>query len=354
MKKDVVTISIILIVACCMLGIKAYGINNRERTANEAPVKKYLSLTKKTITANNAAEVHANDKTDKQDSKYAGMKECVDCHSSAANSFVKSVHGKHVDPRTPAAKHECESCHGPGNEHTKAEEDANVEGVLLGPIVTFGAKAKTPIKKQNETCLECHATSKTHILWQGSTHEVRGLACASCHKVHGSHPKLLAKPDEMTLCTQCHLRVKGDIQKPSHHPIREGELTCSNCHNTHGSVGNKLISANTVNEKCYQCHADKRGPFLWPHAPAVENCLNCHTPHGSQHDFLLESRPPWLCQRCHNGEGHQGIMQTLNMFPPATASSVYKLRPQLYNRSCWQCHVAVHGSNSPSGNTFLR
>jgi hypothetical protein len=31
------------------------------------------------------------------------------------------------------------------------------------------------------------------------------------------------------------------------------------------------------------CHAEKRGPFLWEHAPSVENCANCHEAHGSIH-----------------------------------------------------------------------
>ena len=52
----------------------------------------------------------------------------------------------------------------------------------------------------------------------------------------------------------------------SHMPIREGKITCSDCHNPHGSVTEKLIRQASVNEVCYTCHAEKRGPFLWEHA----------------------------------------------------------------------------------------
>ncbi len=43
-----------------------------------------------------------------------------------------------------------------------------------------------------------------------------------------------------------------------------------------------------MNETCYTCHADKRGPFLWEHQPVNEDCTNCHTPHGSNITPLLK------------------------------------------------------------------
>lgn len=278
--------------------------------------------------------------------KFATAESCVECHAGKVKSFEHTLHGKKTDARTPAAQHACDTCHGSGVAHADGDEDK--------PPILFGPKSRLSIREQNDVCLKCHETSRNHVFWQGSVHETRNVGCVSCHQVHGSNPKLMAKPDQTELCTKCHIRTKSEVQMAFHHPIREGAINCSDCHNPHGTVADKLVTANVVNEKCYQCHADKRGPFLWNHAPVSENCLNCHNPHGSRHDNLLTARGPLLCQRCHSGEGHQGILYTTNMFPPATASSVYKLRPQLYNRSCWNCHVAIHGSQSPSGNTFLR
>src|SRR6185295_13376446 len=83
-----------------------------------------------------------------------------------------------------------------------------------------------------------------------------------------------------------------------------GKVKCSDCHNPHGSTGEKMLVGNSVNETCYKCHAEKRGPFLWEHAPVAESCLNCHKPHGSTNEKLLIVRKPMLCQQCHSQSQH--------------------------------------------------
>ncbi len=117
----------------------------------------------------------------------------------------------------------------------------------------------------------------------------------------------LAKLTEMDTCFQCHKNKRAEIWRTSHMPVREGKITCSTCHNPHGSYTEALLKEATVNDGCYKCHAEKRGPFLWEHAPVRENCLNCHDPHGSINDFMLKISRPRLCQQCHaNLTGHPG------------------------------------------------
>jgi DmsE family decaheme c-type cytochrome len=118
-------------------------------------------------------------------------------------------------------------------------------------------------------------------------------------------------------------------------PLREGKMVCTDCHNPHGSATAGLLRANSINDNCYKCHAEKRGPFLFEHAPVRENCLNCHDPHGSVNEYLLKVARPRLCSECHAAFGHG-----LNSGP---------LVVQGIGRSCQNCHTEVHGTNSPSG-----
>jgi DmsE family decaheme c-type cytochrome len=126
-------------------------------------------------------------------------------------------------------------------------------------------------------------------------------------------------------------------------------MNCGSCHNVHGSTNVKLLKAGTtIDESCTSCHADKRGPYLWEHAPVSESCVTCHDPHGSNNDRMLISKQPFLCQRCHVTSRH-----------PPTVYDGYLLNNsqnanKIYGRSCTVCHQLVHGSNSPSGKTLLR
>jgi DmsE family decaheme c-type cytochrome len=104
-----------------------------------------------------------------------------------------------------------------------------------------------------------------------------------------------------------------------------------------------MLSGGFVEEACYRCHADKRGPFLWEHAPARESCLLCHDPHGSSHRSLLVSRAPYLCQRCHVNVQHPSLLFDLGRVGGRGAAA---RAPEV---ACLTCHPAVHGSNHPSG-----
>ena len=126
-------------------------------------------------------------------------------------------------------------------------------------------------------------------------------------------------------------------------------MSCSSCHNVHGSTNVKLLKAGTtIDESCVSCHAEKRGPFLWEHAPVSDSCTTCHDPHGSNNDRMLVAKQPFLCQRCHVTSRH-----------PPTVYDGYVLQTtqnanKIYGKSCVSCHQQVHGSNAPGGKAFLR
>src|SRR5712692_5527070 len=268
---------------------------------------------------------------------YVGSAVCAQCHFNRFESYQNSPHSFKADPRTPASRFECETCHGAGSAHVQGGGGRGVGGLR-----NFGAAM--PPQAKNAVCLECHTRGPV-ALWAGSTHADRKMACTTCHQIHGGNAKLLAQPSQPQLCIQCHQQIRSALMKPSHHPIREEKMVCTSCHNPHGTQTDKLIAANSVNEKCLECHAEKRGPFLWEHPPVRESCLNCHDPHGTSHEPMLLVRKPQLCQRCHSNAQHAGGLYALSLQDRASGRPVYGSASQLLYRSCTNCHVMVHGSN---------
>ena len=202
-------------------------------------------------------------------------------------------------PRDAKEKLGCESCHGPGKQHAESGGDER------GALIYFSKKTKTPVAERNAACLQCHEkTART--LWKGSVHETRDVACTSCHTL--MHPESergnLKKQSVMQTCARCHATQVAKQTHYSHMPIAQGKMDCTACHNPHGSPNEKLLVASSVNEVCFACHAEKRGPFMWQHPPVVESCANCHDPHGTAHEKMLKVTRPRLCQQCHASSGH--------------------------------------------------
>ncbi len=278
--------------------------------------------------------------------KYKDIDTCIDCHDED-NEFpvfpiFKTRHGIAADARTPFAESQkqCEACHGPGDGHAKSKKKKN------GTIINFGKKAWTPVKDQNEKCLSCHQ-NQARVAWKGSSHEFADVACASCHSVHAQRDPILDKRRQDEVCLTCHAKERAKFLQPSHHPVKEGRMACTDCHDVHGGHGSGAQVKATQRDKCVSCHAEKRGPFLWEHAPAAEDCLLCHTPHGSVQAALLKKRPPLLCQECHSA-AHAGMRLD------GAALGALSQRAFLGAKGCVNCHSQVHGANHPSGATMFR
>ena len=272
-----------------------------------------------------------------------GADSCLKCHDEdneyPVMPLFKTRHAVATDPRSPFANDQCESCHGPGGEHEKKVKGDEQKA----PIINFGKDAWTPPEAQNARCLTCHQNHQ-RIEWQGATHEFNDVACASCHKVHVARDPVMDSRGQAEVCYSCHASQRAKFHQLSHHPVGEGQMTCSECHNVHGEDGTGLMVAASVREKCTSCHAEKRGPFLWEHAPASEDCTLCHVTHGSNLPALLKKRPPQLCQQCHAPAGHPSVSYDGSRIPS----------PFLGVKGCLNCHSRMHGTNHPSGVSPLR
>ncbi|MDH3450780.1 MAG: DmsE family decaheme c-type cytochrome [Gammaproteobacteria bacterium] len=277
-----------------------------------------------------------------------GADTCLRCHDEDSEYPVlpifKTKHARIADERTPFAQLQCETCHGPVGEHGKRKLK---KGEERQPMLYFGINAAAAREEQNGICLDCHR-NQSRIAWHGSAHELADVDCASCHKVHAAQDQVLTTTGQPEVCYPCHTKARADFYKPSVHPVRFGQLACSDCHSPHASMTDALMAAPTLNQTCYTCHAEKRGPFLWEHAPVAEDCALCHTAHGSVHPALLTRRPPLLCQQCHSQLGHPSVARSPAGLADGMPSGF------LLAGSCLNCHSQVHGSNHPSGVKLMR
>lgn len=271
---------------------------------------------------------------------YLGPEVCADCHADKMHTMQHNPHGVSSDPHSPFGRNGCETCHGPGMLHF--ETDGNC-------IVSMTGRFGESVEQRNEVCLTCH-NSGNRLHWRSSIHEAEDLACVSCHSIHKPND-VIERQSQKEVCFRCHKRIRSEIVRASSHPIRDNKVICSDCHNVHGSAGPSSLKQLSVNENCYSCHAEKRGPFLWEHYPASEDCTLCHRVHGSNHPSLLNKQGPQLCQQCHSGVAFSGGRHIGRFLDDGTNTGRARLSLGV---NCANCHSKVHGSNHPSGAALQR
>ena len=205
--------------------------------------------------------------------KYVGMDTCTACHEDEAKEFQLSTHARISIPGDETTAQGCEMCHGPGSIHA---DNGGGKGTIINP------------RKQPEVCFSCH------------------------------------------------LDKKAEFRLPYRHPVLEGHMSCSDCHSAHGPEVRpwSTTTLKDINEACFKCHKEQRGPFVWEHEALREGCTTCHKVHGSIQDKMLIARDSNLCLRCHTQTDYprMGKNSHSGRIPSGTCFSA-------------GCHVGVHGSN---------
>lgn len=273
---------------------------------------------------------------------YVGSEACQACHEEISKAFNRNPHAVVEKVASRGFKGQaCESCHGPGSKHAESVAAADI----VNPARQAAADA-------DRSCLKCHVNQPGQVNRIQSGHAKGQVSCVGCHTMHkagpggneaGYAPHKAAGINRQ--CASCHAPVWAEFQRPHRHKLPENGMSCVDCHNPHGSVLPRLMNTATANEKgCLKCHGDKRGPFIFEHAPVrLEGCQTCHEPHGSANPRLLTRHEVrFQCLECHtNNPPAAAATQNsqLGGFPPA----FHDLRSPRY-RNCTICHVKVHGS----------
>jgi tetratricopeptide (TPR) repeat protein len=232
-------------------------------------------------------------------------------------TFNTSCHGCHVsqlstnyDPKTDAYHTvwaepgiNCETCHGPAEEHIRAAKAAP-KGQPLPELEIISAKAMTP-EQRNHLCASCHAKATIPLT--------------------ASYPPGERFGDHFDLVT---------LENPDYYPdgrdlgenytytswlmspcARSGRLDCTHCHTSSGRY--RFREEAKANNACLPCHGERvrNAPAHTRHKPdgAGNQCVACHMPttsfarmNRSDHSMLpptpaatLAYKSPNACNVCH-------------------------------------------------------
>ena len=201
-------------------------------------------------------------------------KTCIECHQSdPVKQIFLTKHADASNPDTPAAKEQCESCHGPSAAH------ANFP--LQVKNFRFGDSSDNSKQEQNKVCLECHQ-DEARKDWHGGVHDKGELSCANCHTLHREMDPLMDDTRSGIACIGCHKDKRAQQHIKGLHLIENGKVGCSDCHNPHAKLDTKL---------CVNCHEQDQQTLATQSQKAQ-----------SFHATMIEKKMP--CLECHRGVAH--------------------------------------------------
>ncbi|NIO04187.1 MAG: tetratricopeptide repeat protein [Proteobacteria bacterium] len=188
---------------------------------------------------------------------------CYRCHASQLTSnYDLETDTYHTVWAEPGIN--CETCHGPGDEHIRVCKEAPKGTVPKDLKITRGGRDFT-VKQNNEACAPCHAKmapittsfspgdryfdhyelttlehhdfypdgrdlgeNYTYTLWRMSPCAKSGqLSCFHCHTSSGRYKQ---KKEPNKSCMPCHQERVENATEHSHHPAESPGNKCISCH----------------------------------------------------------------------------------------------------------------------------
>ncbi len=242
-----------------------------------------------------------------RDRQYTFNTSCYGCHvSQLKNNFDLASNTYQTNWKEAGIN--CETCHGPAQEHINAARLAKQKGIDLDSIKLIVTKTFTP-EQHNSSCATCHAKMRpitasyhpgdpfydnfdlitlentdfypdgrdlgenyTMTSWQmNACQQNSKLHCVTCHTSSGRYR---FKNDDLVeankACTSCHEENGRFYEKHTHHPLANTSPQCIQCHMPTTRFGNMVRSdhsfrppmpAATIKFKspnaCNLCHTDE-------------------------------------------------------------------------------------------------
>jgi predicted CXXCH cytochrome family protein len=260
---------------------------------------------------------------------------CISCHSTAGQPR-QDPKSKVLSTRTAELGIACEACHGPAEEHIRANLDpARRYGLhsSSGPDPTIFNPRRRNHVQSSEVCGQCHAIrhnlhkdqwNKEGVsFWPGESIESK----APLVRYDGANLDAPGNEKKRSLMEGCfwpdgQVRVSGrDFSAMAASGCyQRGEISCLSCHSMHQYQSNnhQLARGMEGNQACLQCHGDYAAK-LEQHTrhragSSGSLCYNCHMPYTTygllkgirSHTInspsvrsSLDSGRPNACNLCH-------------------------------------------------------
>jgi tetratricopeptide (TPR) repeat protein len=230
---------------------------------------------------------------------------CYGCHVSQMST--------NYDPRTdryatvwtePGIN--CETCHGPGEEHVRAAVAASPESRLPDAKI-IRIRSDLTIEQRNDACASCHA--KINAITSGYRPGDRFYDHFDLITLESAD----FYPDGRDLGENY-----TETQWSMNPCAKSGQLDCIHCHTSSGRY--RFAEEEHANDACMPCHeARVRNAAEHTHHPENtpgSRCISCHMPktefarmRRSDHSFrppapaaTVAFRSPNACNLCHEGE----------------------------------------------------
>jgi len=330
---------------------------------------------------------------------------CIGCHATAGQPQTDA---RDYIPRTRVAEYgiACESCHGPGEEHVRANtaprrryrlhRGTNADPTIVNP-------ARVSSRQSAEICGQCHAArynvNHTEWLMNGFDYWHRTDLTNARPLLPGKKLQYLtdlSDPGEASahrslsgyFWSDGMIRVSGrEYSGLTETPcFQRGNMSCLSCHSMHkmASTDDQLAPRMEGNRACYQCHGDFENK-LTQHTRHTAGssgslCYNCHMPHTTygllkgirSHQLTsptvkssLETGRPNACNLCHLDRSLAWTADNLNQwyrqpvpaidpdFARAPASAVWLLRGDAGQRALIAWHMGWEPARQASGTNWL-
>ena len=238
---------------------------------------------------------------------------CLKCHTTHPKTRVENEFS--MDTTVGEFGIACESCHGPGEEHVRRNQDPRHRYQLHldpGSDQSIVNPLKLPADRASQICGQCHSiwiqSGEAAMEWQKKGFQYRpgddlhrarvvvnkGVSSKHLQRVLRDDPDFMRNrfwPDGMVRVSG--REYNGLLQSSCH---ERGNLSCLTCHNMHeskapltlddqGWADDQLKPFAEDNRSCLKCHEDFReSKKLTAHTHHLANsqgsqCYNCHMPH---------------------------------------------------------------------------